>query len=406
MPPTFKHATLANGLTVIGEVEPHAHSAACGFFVKAGARDEEAPVMGVSHFLEHMMFKGTARRSAEDVNREFDELGASHNAFTTTEMTAFYAGVLPEFLPRAVDILADILRPALRQEDFDTEKGVILEEIAMCKDNPFWVLYEKSMEAYYGRHPLGFRVLGTEETITALARDQMREYFEHRYSADNTVVALAGRVDFDAVVAQIDALCGGWRRTGAVRAPGQPAPREHSFTVKDEKVTRAYLLAVSPGPAAQDERRYAAMMLAKVLGDPGNSRLHWALIEPGLAEEAQAVYDGHDGCGDFYVYASGDPERAGDIWAGVEREIDRLVGSLTEDDLERLRNKSATGVTLAGERPAGRMQRLGRQWVYHGEHRTLEEELARINAVTLDDLRAVAAAFPFRPRTVGRLLPA
>jgi len=406
MPPTFHHATLPNGLTVIAEPDPDSHTSACGFFVKTGARDELAPVMGVSHFLEHMMFKGTAKRSADDVNREFDELGASYNAFTTTEMTAFYASVLPEFLPRATDILADILRPALRSEDFDTEKGVILEEIAMYKDNPFWVLYEKAMESYYAPHPLGFRVLGTEDTINALKRDQMQAYFDHRYSADNTVVALAGRLDFDAVLDQLNTLCGKWQRTGAVRSPDQPAPKEHSFTVKDDKVTRAYMLAVSPAPAAQDERRYAAMMLAKVLGDPDNSRLHWALIEPGLAEEAQAVYDGHDACGDFYIYASGDPDRADEIWSVVEREVDNLVASLTDDDLERLRNRLATAVTLAGERPGGRMQRLGRQWMYHARYRSLEEELARINAVKLTDLRALAEEFPFRPRTTGRLIPA
>ena len=162
MPITFREATLPNGLHVLAEVDPAAHSASIGFFVKTGARDEATEIMGVSHFLEHMMFKGTETRSAADVDRAFDDLGAEHNAFTTSELTAFHAHALPEHLPAAGEILADILRPALRQEDFDDEKAVILEEIAMYEDHPFWKLYERAMETYYDGHPLSHRVLGTK----------------------------------------------------------------------------------------------------------------------------------------------------------------------------------------------------------------------------------------------------
>ncbi len=403
---TFEKATLDNGLTIISETNPDAHTAACGFFVRTGARDEAPVVMGVSHFLEHMMFKGTDRRTADDVNREFDEIGANYNAYTASELTCFHATVLPEHLTQAADILGDILRPALRQEDFDTEKSVILEEIAMYKDHPFWVLYERAMEEYYGEHPLAHRVLGTDQTITDLSRDQMQTYFDDRYSSDNTVIALAGRLDFDACVKQFNDLCGHWSRTGAVRDGKRPQPHDREFTINDDRVNRAYILQVSPGPSIQDDTRYAAMMLGKVLGDPGNSRLHWALIETGIAEDCQAAYDPRDGCGDYYIYASGEPDRADTIWAAVQKEVDSLVDSLTLDDLELLRNRLATSVTLAGERPGGRMQRLGRLWTYLGEYTPLEEELARINAVTLDDLRAVYQQYPFSPKTLGRMLPA
>ncbi len=402
---TFRHATLPNGLSIVAETDPDAHSAAVGFFVKTGARDEDGAVMGVSHFLEHMMFKGTARRSADDVNREFDGIGASYNAFTTSEITAFHAHVLPEYLRTATDILADILRPALRTEDFDTEKGVILEEIAMYKDNPFWVLYERSMEEFYGSHPLGYRVLGTADTITALQRDQMQAYFDHRYSADNTTVALAGRVDFDDAVSQIGELCGPWRRTGARRDASGPRVNGKSFEMRDSRINRAYMLEVRPGPAMGDDARYASFMLAKVLGDPDNSRLHWALIETGIAEDAQAGFEPQDGTGMYYLYASGDPERADEIWAIAEREVAGLRDTLSEDDLQRLRTKLATAVTLAGEKPGGRMQRLGRMWPYLGKYISLEEELARINAVTLKDLRSACDAMTASARTVGRLMP-
>lgn len=203
----------------------------------------------------------------------------------------------------------------------------------------------------------------------------------------------------------LNGACGHWQRTGAVRENARPNASGKRINLTDENVARAYMLALTPAPSVQDERRYAAMMLAKVLGDPDNSRLHWALIETGLAEEAQAAYDARDNVGDYFVYASCDPDKADEVWGIVERELNGLAASLTEQDLERLRNKLATAVTLAGERPGGRMQRLGRTWLNLGEYMSLDEELDRINAVTLADLRAVHEAFPFEPRTTGVMLP-
>jgi predicted Zn-dependent peptidase len=387
-----------------------------GYFVKTGARDELPEDMGVSHFLEHMMFKGTPSRTAEKINQDFDHIGARNNAYTTPEMTCFHASVLPEKLHGAGganEILADMLRPALRQADFDTEKNVILEEIAMYEDNPFWVLYERAMEDRYtllagnqGRiHPLGYRVLGTKSTIGGLSSERMRAYFEHRYAADNTVVALAGRLDFDAAVAEIDSLCGRWARTGAAREPGGPPPADRAFELRDPKINRAYLIAVWAAPSATDDRRYAASLLSQVLGGSDNSRLHWALIETGLAESADAGFEPRDGCGDMLASICCDPDRRDEVMQILDAQINGLSASLTDDDLEKIRCKAATGVTLAGERPGGRMQRLGRQWTYQGRYTTLEEELTRINRVTVEDLRGAMRDFPARPRTLGWLLP-
>ena len=403
---TYQEHELPNGLRIIAETDPEAHTASAGFFVRTGARDEDESVMGVSHFLEHMMFKGTEDLDADAINRGFDEIGARNNAYTSAEMTCFYASSLPEHLPRSLELLGRMMRPALRQSDFDTEKSVILEEIAMYKDNPFWVLYEEAIDRFYRPHPLRHRVLGTDETITALSRDAMETYFNDRYSADNTVLSLAGRVDFDAVCAQAEALCGGWARTGATRDAAAPGPNTDRFELRDARVNRGYLLGLSPAPPAQDERRYAASLLSRVLGAGDNSRLHWALVETGLAEEAQSAYDGNDGTGTFFVYASCDPGRVDEIEAIIDREITGLVDSLTEDDLERLRSKSATAVTIGGERPGDRMQRLGRQRVVQGAYRSLAEELEHINAVTLDDMRELAASFSLQPVVFGRMLPA
>ena len=281
----FRKATLPNGLTVIAETSGTAHTAAVGFFVKTGARDEPTPLMGVSHFLEHMVFKGTERRSA-------------------------------------VDVIADIMRPALRQADFDEEKGVILEEIAMYDDNPFWRLWEHANDRYFGAHPLGHRVLGTRDSVRAMTRDQMQAYFDERYTAGSTVVCAAGKVDFDALVAQVAAQCGGWRAGTVERKHPAFHPHEERTVVRMKQANRAYLSWMCPAPALADPRRYAASMVTQILGDTEGSRLYWALVETGVAEEAQAQYDGHDGLGEYVTYAACRPEDADRVEEIVRKEMD------------------------------------------------------------------------------------
>src|SRR5450432_1458854 len=187
---TFKHHQLKNGLDIIAEINPDSHSFAAGFFVKTGSRDESTAINGVSHFLEHMMFKGSTKYTWEDVNRIFDEIGARYNAFTTQEMTAYYANVLPEFTERAIEHLSHLLRPAIRVEDFTTEKKVILEEISMYLDDPGHRLYEKLMEVHFANHPLAMSVLGSADSITKMQRDEMAQYFARRYGPGNMVLAV------------------------------------------------------------------------------------------------------------------------------------------------------------------------------------------------------------------------
>jgi len=406
----FHHRTLPNGLTVIAEVNDAAHTAAVGFFVKTGARDEDPAVMGVSHFLEHMMFKGTARRSADDVNREFDEIGANYNAFTSHEQTVYYAQTLPEFLPRATDLLGDMLRPALRTQDFDMEKNVILEEIGMYDDRPEWRLQDQLLEHYYAGHGLGFRVLGTggeQGTVTKLSVEQMRDYFAGRYSPDNLVVAAAGKIDFAALVGDVERLCGGWEPTQATRATAA-APAEHGeLSVADPKLARHYVGLLTPAPSAQDEQRYAARVLADVLGDSDGSRLYWELVDPGLAEEADFAYHPQDHAGAFMAFAMSDPARAADVEARLLATMDGFAAQrdVSEDEVTRAKNKLATQATLQGERPMGRMHALGAGWAYLGRYLPLEEELGHLMAVTPHDAAALLERYPFTPRTLLRLGP-
>ena len=405
--PALQHRTarLPNGLEIQAEIDPDAHTAALGFFVKTGARDEPTELMGVSHFLEHMLFKGSDRRTAEDVNRDFDEIGASQNAFTTNELTAYHAHVLPERLPAALDILSDILRPALRDKDFDEEKGVIIEEIAMYADQPFWVGYEAMMERLYADHPLAHRVLGTADTVRALSREQMARYFASRYSADNTVLVAAGRLDFDAFVADATRLCGHWSAARPAREHPAWKPGRASADLRLKNTARAYLLLAMPAPAIQDDRRYSAGILMHILGGGDGSRLHWALVETGLAEEASSSYDGHDGTGDSTLFAGCDPDKVGEIEGVLRRELASLVASLDEDDLVRARSRIATGAAVASERPAGRMFRLGTLWGYGAPYTPLDQEVERISRITLDDLRACARDFPLEPTVRIAVLP-
>src|SRR6516165_11920854 len=196
----FRHTTLDNGLQVIAELNERAHSVAAGFFVKTGSRDESSELAGVSHFLEHMTFKGTPRRDALAVNRDFDRVGAKHNAQTSEEDTFYHVTCLPEYLTPAFDVLSDILRPTLREDDFETEKKVIIEEIRMYLDNPMSVAYEAAKAAHFGRHPLGNSILGTVDSITALRLEGMHDYFVRRYSPANIVLGFAGKGEWTHLV--------------------------------------------------------------------------------------------------------------------------------------------------------------------------------------------------------------
>ncbi|MEX2212797.1 MAG: pitrilysin family protein [Phycisphaeraceae bacterium] len=401
----FEQKKLPNGLTIIAERNDDAHTAALGFFVKAGTRDEDKPVMGVSHFLEHMMFKGTARRTADDVNREFDEIGANYNAYTSHEATVYYAQVLPEYLPRAIDLLGDMLRPALREEDFTIEKNVILEEIGMYEDRPQWRLQDTLLEKYFGEHPLSYRVLGTVDSIKALSADQMRGYFNHRYSPDNITIAAAGRIDFDFLCDQIARVAGHWEATGATRAYVDPTVTQSEHTIADAKLNRAYMAIMCPGPSAQDEKRYTAKIISDVLGDSDGSRLYWALIDPGLADEADLSFFPYDQTGAYFAYASCDPERAEEVEAKLIETIEKYADTIEPSEIERAKNKVATSATLQGESPGGRMRGLGSQWTYLGEYRSLAEELERIMAVSIDDVKNVLKEWAWKPRTIVRLKP-
>ena len=401
---TFKHTQLKNGMDIVAEINPDAQSVAIGFMVKTGSRDETDDVSGVSHFLEHMMFKGTSRRSSADVNREFDAMGARNNAFTSNEVTCYWAHILPEFLPAALDLLADMMRPALHSDDFDMEKKVILEEIALYLDRPGHVLYEAIMKDHFGRHPMAYSILGTKESITALTRDQMKTYFDARYGPGNMVLAVAGKMDFDELLRLSEEKCGHWKHLDVQRQYPAAEIKGGRRHIADPKLKRHYAALMCPGPSAQHDGRYAAQVLADAVGDHEGSRFYWALVEPGLADEADFSFYPHDQVGSFFAYASCDPARSGQVADILQSELKKIIlHGLTDQEISRSKNKIATAAVLQGELPLGRMRNICSRWIYNKEYKTLEEDLQLLESVDAAAIKKVIQEYPFDPITTTTL---
>ncbi|GAA6761845.1 MULTISPECIES: M16 family metallopeptidase [Thermus] len=386
----FREAELKNGLKVIAEVLPEARSVALGYFVRTGARDEREEESGVSHFLEHMVFKGPEGMDALSVNLAFDRLGAQYNAFTSEEATVYYGAVLPEFAFELLALFSKLLRPALRQEDFDTEKKVILEEIARYQDRPGFMAYDWARARFFQGHPLGNSVLGTVESITALTRDQMAAYHQRRYLPKNMVLAATGRVDFARLLEEAEALTADWPQGEAERTYPPLSPALGVEERPYEKARALYLVGLFPGVAYQEESRFAAQVLAHLLGEEGSGRLHFALVDRGLAEVASFGHEEADRAGFFHAYVQADPENKESVLAALEEELSRLRREgVGEEEVERTKTPLATALVFAGETPMGRLFHLGMEYLYTGRYLSLGELKERIGRVSAREVNAL-----------------
>jgi len=270
----LSHA-LPNGLQILGQQMPDLESISVCFYVRTGARDEHEPELyGVSHFLEHMVFKGTERRTAEQITLDFNTMGAEFNAFTSVEQTVYYARVLGEYLPRAVDLLSDMMRPRLDAHEFDLERNVILEEIARSEDVPTSQAYRRLMQTYFAGQSLGHDVLGTRESIRELRVEQMREYAARRYAANNLILSIAGNFSWQQVLDLAAEKCGVWGQ-GEMGREAQPyiPPHPVSQVIVKPPLKQQIALLAWPSVSFQDKDFYAAVLAAMVLGDGTGSRL-------------------------------------------------------------------------------------------------------------------------------------
>jgi len=402
----FHQTVLDNGLQVIAEVNDQARSVASGFFVKAGSRDESPELAGVSHFLEHMIFKGTPHRDALAVNRDFDRVGAKHNAQTSEEDTFYHVTCLPEYLPRSFEVLSDILRPSLRGDDFETEKKVIVEEILMYQDNPMSVAYDAAKAAHFGGHPLGQSILGTVDSINALDVDRMRDYFARKYSPANIVLAFAGKTEWDQVVALARSRCAAWEGPASDRQAVPPRGTGSFEALLRADDNQQTVIGVADAPALEDDDRYAAQLLATVLGDHTGSRLYWDLVDPGHADGAEVSYQDYNRAGAYYTFLTCEPDQTR---ANLGRVVDlyrrAMAGGISEGELSQAKNKVLARSVLRGERPMGRLASLGFHWTYRREYMPVDKEMDLFGRVTAEDLRAVLARWPLLPMTVVTVGP-
>ena len=384
----FKEKTLANGLQLIGEVNTHAKSAAVGFFVKSGSRDEVPEVSGVSHFLEHMMFKGTEKMDALEVNAAFDATGAQFNAFTSEEQTVYYASVLPEYLARVTGLWIDLMRPSLRDEDFDLEKNVIKEEIAMYQDMPNFEVMDRCRSLHFDSHPCGNSVLGTVDSIDALTSQQMRDYFSQQYAPNNMVLVWAGNFQWEQMVALAEQGSASWQAQEVSRPVSHFPGTYKTDRVAQPKMAREHICLMSQGISFQDKRRYAGSLLTAILGDDTCSRYYWALVDKALAETAAMSLDTMDGTGMLYSYlkcSSDHLDQVLDVVRGLLTEAKQK--GVTEDELRIAKNKKLSALVIRNELPMGRLIDLGLSWAYLKAHRLIQDDIDAIKAVTVQNIQ-------------------
>lgn len=403
--------TLPSGVRVVTEAMPQVRSVAVGFWLDCGSRDERGPLAGSSHFLEHLLFKGTRRRTAPQIAAEIDAVGGDLNAFTSKEYTCFYVRCLDRDLPLAVDVLADMITSAtVRKADVDAERDVVLEEIRMHLDTPDDLVHSVFSEAHFGEHPLGREVLGSMTSITEMRREQVFGYYRRRYVPDNLVVAVAGNVDHDEVVRTVAECLGDWATpsdAAAIRRARPEAPNGPQTVVRKRPTEQVHLVLGGPGLARADERRFAASVLNQALGGGMASRLFQEVRERrGLVYSVYSYQGMHTDVGTFAVYAGTGPAKATAVLDVVRAEFDKVLEhGLDDEEFARAKGHMAGALVLALEDTSSRMSRLGKSVVTGTPLLTLDETIAAVEAVTPEDLGEAAEVLLGGPYTLAVVGP-
>jgi len=394
---------LPNGLRVITQAMPAVRSVALGFWIGSGSRSESAAENGVSHFIEHMLFKGTPSRSAEQIAREMDAVGGHLDAFTDVEMSGYTMKVLDEQLGFAFEILADMLcHPKFDPIEIEKEKGVILEELKMVNDDPESAVHELFVRDFWKSHPLGWPIAGTKRTIAGFHEDDLRAYHRSHYTAANVTVTAAGSLDHDAVLALVE------RHFGALAAgqaiPIQPAPECRAvFRLKNRRSLQQLQLCLGmPAVEAAHPLHFACYTLNVILGGSMSSRLFQSIRErQGLAYSICSELNLHRDTGCLAVFAGTSPQAGRRVLELTLAELGRLKNEpVPEEELERARQHMKGALLLSLESTGSRMSNLARQWLTYGRFYSLDELASAIGAVTAGDIQQVAREF-FQPGKIG-----
>ena len=396
-----KRTVLPNGLRIVTESVPTVRSVAFGLWVGVGSRDESVRQAGATHYLEHLLFKGTHQRSALDISSAIDRRGGEINAFTAKEFTCYYARVIDTDLPIAVDVVVDMVTSStITRPDFDAERGVILEEIAMHDDDPGDVVHDTFAQQIFGDTPLGRPILGSVESIEGLARDTVRRYYRRWYQPEHIVVAAAGNLDHASVVRLVKrAFAQAGYPDDAVTAPApvRTESRRANFgggiSVVPRTTEQVNLVLGVPGLPRTDDRRFALGVLNSALGGGMSSRLFQEIREKrGLAYSVYSYNSQYSDAGLFGVYAGCLPKKVDDVLELCRVELQRVCErGITEDELVRGKGQLRGSLVLGMEDTGSRMTRIGKSELVYGEMLGVDDILSRIDAVTLDDVREIAA---------------
>jgi predicted Zn-dependent peptidase len=394
---TVEKSELANGLVVVTDSMPHVRSVAVGIWLRHGSRREPAELNGISHFIEHMLFKGTERRSAEELAREADRIGGMLDAFTSKEMVCVNTRVLDEHLPEAFDILSDMVSsPRFPQEEIAREKSVISEEIKMAHDNPEDLIHEMFSQNFWDKkHALGRPILGTKATVGRFQRKTLQEWFTRWYAPNQIVITAAGNVTHAQMMELADKHFAGRKRSVGGPAEGKPTARPKITIRRKPDLGQVHICLGVPAFAVADDRRYAVSILNNLLGGGMSSRLFQNIRErQGLAYAVFSEINTYKDAGVFSVYGATALEKTPKLVKSVIAEFHELTDNLvTNEELQRAKDHIKGALLMSLESTSARMSQMARQYLYYGRFLTADEMIAQLNAVTREDVREVARAF-------------
>jgi len=391
----FVEAKLSNGLRVVVEVMPYVCSAACGFLARTGARDDPAEMAGISHFLEHMCFKGTKNRTCERINIEFDEMGAQYNAYTSKDRTFYYSWVRTEDLDRQIGLLADMMRSVFPADEFEIERSVVLEEIAMSNDDLASSAYDFLYERICSGSSLSWPVLGHDDTIKSMTCEQMGEYFRRRYSPGNMILIVAGNVDPAEVFRSADRYCGQWEPVADIGdSRSVPELCEGVGVRQLEKFHQQAVMVAFPSASATHKLDESAEALSAILGGI-NSRFYWNIIQKKLCTRAGVWREEYDDFALLMMYGLCERANCEKVLDAMRREAKELSeGGPEAKELQRVKNLRRTSLATESEAPFYRLGQLVDDIDYRGSCRSVEERLASVDAVSSESIGAYLAEFP------------
>ena len=391
---------LPSGLKIITETVPTVRSAAVGYWVATGSRDEEIPEAGAAHFLEHLLFKGTPTRTAMEISSSLEAVGGDMNAFTTQEYTCFHAKVLDRDMKLVIDTLSDMLTSSnVTNEDVDQERNVVLEEISMHEDEPNELAYDNWSQTLLGDQPIGRPIIGTRKSITEMTRTQVYGFFKKYYSPERTIISIAGNIDHDVAVKMIvDSLKGtDWDKSGVKPLEprtSKPLPTVGSgIKIVKKDTEQAHIVWGVPGLDRHDEKRYIIAVLSAAVGGGMSSRLFQEIREKrGLVYTVYSFAHHYTGTGIFGVYAGTTKEKVNEVVEIIKKELaDVAANGITEEELERGKGALRGGLVLGLEETNARMTRIAKGELLYGEYMSLDDTLSKIDAVSIEDIKALAA---------------